>query len=158
MNTLHSFLIQKNDNKEKKYNKSYKRLMVNGYSEGLMIDYRWNNEYDKQIYKLINNRNHGEYQNWDINGKLLNKRYPVNGLIQNENLYWSENGQLTAKLYHINGRFHGEYRRWYENGQLKDIGYDFMSKTYGECREWYDNGQLREKSYWVNGKRKTVNK
>lgn len=103
----------------------------------------------------------GEYKQWHINRKLIEKSYYKKGELNGERKTWFPDESLRSicfykegvkdgeyveywdnqrpyiKCKYINGILDGEYNEWYSNGTLR-IMYEYSNgvKT-GNCKDWY---------------------
>lgn len=67
-----------------------------------------------------------------------------------ENSRYYDDGKLLDKKYYLNGKLEGEYKSWHHNGQLMEQEFYRNGKRDGERKIWYNNGNLRVQTFYRN--------
>ena len=99
---------------------------------------------------------HGEYINYNDEGKKVEQGNFVHSMKEGECKVWYENGQLELVGYNKIGYRDSLWTFYYPSGNKKEEGHFKRDERAGEWTSWYDNKQIKSKMLFDNGVAKMI--
>jgi len=103
----------------------------------------------KKTYR--NGKLNGLFEEYNINGQLIERNNFKNGVQDGLSETWYDDGILQTRGNYKNDLYNGLYEEWYENGQLMIKCNLRNGQKHGLCEEWWNNGKLYKKYMYTNG-------
>ena len=98
------------------------------------------------------NKRNGQYEEWDDNGKLLERSSWKDGKLDGLYEEWDDNGRPRIRSNYKDGNRNGLHETWFDNGQLRERSSWKDNNRNGLSEAWYSNGQLSKRTNYKDGK------
>jgi antitoxin component YwqK of YwqJK toxin-antitoxin module len=135
---------------------------VNGDMSAIITSYHPNG-HPKQYLEVVNNRAHGAYKEWYVNGRLKLETYVIGGeadintaaeeswLFEGCSSVWDEEGHLIAEIPYIGGQLQGISTYYHPNGVVWKKITNQNNLFEGPSEIYLDNGDLFQTTWYVKG-------